>query len=68
LVCAPTVRTPPQFRTWLILRRPHLYMYNHSNELEEVGVISLTGVKVEPSVTMVALLGVSTYFLVAAFY
>jgi hypothetical protein len=36
-------------------------MYNHSNELEEVGVISLTGVKVEPSVDMVALLGVRTY-------
>ncbi|KIM22662.1 hypothetical protein M408DRAFT_28506 [Serendipita vermifera MAFF 305830] len=44
-------------KLWFVLRRPHLYIYSHSNELEEVGVISLTGVKVESSVDMVALLG-----------
>jgi len=44
-------------------------MYNHSNELEEVGVISLTGVKVEPSADMAALLEVSTYsWVVGAFH
>lgn len=40
---------------------PHLYMYTHSNELEEVGVISLSGVKVESSIDMATLLGVSTF-------
>ncbi|KIM22665.1 hypothetical protein M408DRAFT_28508 [Serendipita vermifera MAFF 305830] len=44
-------------KLWFVLRRPHLYIYSQSNELEEVGVISLTGVKVESSVDMVALLG-----------
>ncbi|KIM22677.1 hypothetical protein M408DRAFT_28517 [Serendipita vermifera MAFF 305830] len=44
-------------KLWFVLRRPHLYIYSHSNELEEVGVISLTGVKIESSVDMVALLG-----------
>ncbi|KIM23119.1 hypothetical protein M408DRAFT_321361 [Serendipita vermifera MAFF 305830] len=44
-------------KLWFVLRRPHLYIYSHSNELEEVGVISLIGVKVESSVDMVALLG-----------
>ena len=33
-------------------------MYQHSNELEEVGIISLTGVKVEHSTHMEILLGV----------
>ncbi|KIM21582.1 hypothetical protein M408DRAFT_304252, partial [Serendipita vermifera MAFF 305830] len=44
-------------KLWFVLRWPHLYIYSQSNELEEVGVISLTGVKVESSVDMVALLG-----------
>lgn len=39
--------------------RPHLYIYSHTNELEEVGVISLRGVKVEQSSEMEPLLGVS---------
>jgi hypothetical protein len=33
-------------------------MYSHPNELEEVGIISLTGVKVEHSVDMEKLLSV----------
>ena len=34
-------------------------MYAHSNEVEEIGVISLTGVNVESNPEMEALLGVS---------
>ena len=34
-------------------------MYKQSNELEEVGVISLTGVKVDNNTDMELLLGVS---------
>ena len=34
-------------------------MYKHSNEIEEIGVISLTGVNVESNPEMEALLGVS---------
>jgi len=36
-----------------------LYIYAHSNELEEVGIISLTGVKVEHNPDMEMLFGVS---------
>ncbi|KAI0722047.1 kinesin-domain-containing protein [Cerioporus squamosus] len=39
------------------LCRPYLYMYAHSNEIEEIGVISLTGVNVENNPEMEALLG-----------
>ena len=39
-------------------RRPYLHMYAHSNEIEEIGVISLTGVNVESNPEMEALLGV----------
>ena len=39
-------------------RRPYLHMYAHSNEIEEIGVISLTGVNVERNPEMEALLGV----------
>jgi len=42
------------------LRRPYLYIYAHSNELEEVGIISLTGVKVEHNPDMEMLFGVSS--------
>lgn len=41
------------------LRRPYLYIYAHSNELEEVGIISLTGAKVEHNPDMEMLFGVS---------
>jgi hypothetical protein len=41
-------------------RRPYLYIYAHSNELEEVGIISLTGVKVEHNPDMEMLFGVSS--------
>ena len=38
--------------------RPYLHMYAHSNEVEEIGVISLTGVNVESNPEMETLLGV----------
>lgn len=42
-------------------------MYAHSNELEEVGIISLTGVKVEHNPNMEMLFGVSLTVLVCTF-
>ncbi|KAG9000608.1 kinesin-like protein Klp8 [Tulasnella sp. JGI-2019a] len=44
-------------RRWFVLRRPHLYIYAHSNELDETGVITLSGVKVECNPDMEALFG-----------
>ncbi|RPD62104.1 kinesin-domain-containing protein [Lentinus tigrinus ALCF2SS1-7] len=44
-------------RRWFVLRRPYLHMYAHSNEIEEIGVISLAGVNVESHPEMEALLG-----------
>ncbi|KAG6918495.1 hypothetical protein DXG01_013855 [Tephrocybe rancida] len=34
-------------RRWFVLRRPYLYIFAHSNELEETGIVSLSGVNVE---------------------
>lgn len=48
-------------RRWFVLKRPYLHMYAHSNELEECGVISLTGVNVESDPAKEALLGVSVF-------
>lgn len=42
--------------------RPHLYIYAHSNELDETGVITLSGVKVEYNPDMEDLFGVSPFF------
>lgn len=36
--------------------RPYLNMYKHSNELEELGIASLTGVNVESNPEMEAIL------------
>ncbi|CDO74193.1 hypothetical protein BN946_scf185043.g245 [Trametes cinnabarina] len=44
-------------RRWFVLRRPYLHMYAHSNEVEEVGVISLNGVNIESNPAMESLLG-----------
>ena len=38
--------------------RPYLHMYLHSNEIEEIGVISLDGVNVESDPQKEKLLGV----------
>lgn len=38
--------------------RPYLHMYKHSDELEEVAVVQLSGVNVERNPEMEALLGV----------
>jgi hypothetical protein len=39
--------------------RPYLHIYAHSNELEEIGIVSLTGVNVESDPRKASLLGVS---------
>ncbi|KAF7301241.1 Kinesin-like protein [Mycena indigotica] len=44
-------------KRWFVLRRPYLYIYSHSNELEEVGVVSLDGVNVESDPQKEVLLG-----------
>ncbi|KAH8797988.1 kinesin-like protein [Flagelloscypha sp. PMI_526] len=44
-------------KRWFVLRRPYLHMYTHSNELEELGVVSLTGVNVESDPQKELLLG-----------
>ncbi|KZV94023.1 kinesin-like protein [Exidia glandulosa HHB12029] len=44
-------------KRWFVLRRPYLHMYARSNELDEVGVISLAGAKVEYDPTMDDLFG-----------
>lgn len=41
------------------LLRPYLHMYAHSNELEEIGIISLSAVNVESDPHKEYLLGVS---------
>jgi len=43
--------------------RPYLHVYKHSNEIEEITVISLDAVNVESNPEMESLLGVSTYVL-----
>ena len=47
--------------------RPHIHVYAHSNELDEVGVISISGssVKVEHSADMDALFDVSLFLILA---
>ena len=45
------------------LPRPYLHIYTHSNELEEVGVISLDGVNVDSDPQKELLLGVRSYCL-----
>ncbi|KAK0467775.1 kinesin-like protein [Desarmillaria tabescens] len=44
-------------KRWFVLKRPYLHMYAHSNELEEVGVVSLTGTNVESDPQKEILLG-----------
>jgi len=44
-------------KRWFVLRRPYLHMYAHSNELEEVGVVSLDGVNVDSDPQKELLLG-----------
>ncbi|KAI0052618.1 kinesin-like protein [Auriscalpium vulgare] len=44
-------------RRFFVLRRPYLHVYKHSNELEEIGIISLDGVNIESNPEMEGLLG-----------
>ena len=49
----------PRFELFSQDDRPYLYVYKHSNEIEEVTVIGLDGVNVECNPEMGLLLGVS---------
>ncbi|TRM68597.1 hypothetical protein BD626DRAFT_118862 [Schizophyllum amplum] len=44
-------------KRWFVLKRPYLHIYAHSNELEEIGIVSLSGVNVESDPAKEALLG-----------
>ncbi|KIK55370.1 hypothetical protein GYMLUDRAFT_47928 [Collybiopsis luxurians FD-317 M1] len=44
-------------KRWFVLKRPHLHMYTQSNELEEIGIVTLTGVNVESDPLKESLLG-----------
>lgn len=44
-------------KRWFVLRRPYLHIYMHSNELEEVGIISLHGANLECDAQKELLLG-----------
>ncbi|KIM45780.1 hypothetical protein M413DRAFT_440818 [Hebeloma cylindrosporum] len=44
-------------RKWFVLKRPYLHVFAHSNELEETGIISLSGVNVESDPHKESLLG-----------
>jgi kinesin family protein 1 len=44
-------------KRWFVLKRPHLHMYAHSNEVEEIGIVTLTGVNVESDPHKESLLG-----------
>ncbi|KAJ7163847.1 kinesin-like protein [Mycena crocata] len=46
-------------KRWFVLKRPYLHIYSHSNELEEVGIVSLEGVNVESDPHKEMLLGAS---------
>src|ERR1700733_13028728 len=54
-----TLTRPPRFGLFSHSDRPYLYVYKHSNEIEEVTVIDLDGVNVESNAEMESLLGVS---------
>lgn len=59
------IELPSSCRAILTPQRPYLHVYKHSNEIEEITVISLDGVNVESNPEMESLLGVSaTCFLV----
>ena len=55
----PCVIAIPLVLILVLSHRPYLHMYAHSNEVEEIGVISLNGVNIESNPDMEALLGVS---------
>ncbi|KAJ6612156.1 kinesin-like protein [Mycena sp. CBHHK59/15] len=44
-------------KRWFVLKRPYLHIYSHSNELEEIGIVSLEGVNVESDPHKEMLLG-----------
>ncbi|KAF9498237.1 kinesin-domain-containing protein [Pleurotus eryngii] len=44
-------------RRWFVLKRPYLHMYSRSNEVEELGVVNLSGVNIENDPQKELLLG-----------
>jgi hypothetical protein len=54
-----SIRPPLCFGLFSHSDRPYLYVYKHSNEIEEVTVIGLDGVNIESNPEMESLLGVS---------
>ncbi|KAG6375014.1 hypothetical protein JVT61DRAFT_3793 [Boletus reticuloceps] len=44
-------------KRWFVLRRPYLHMYTSSDELEEVGIVSLNGMNIECDTNKEALFG-----------
>ncbi|KAJ3798287.1 kinesin-like protein [Lentinula aff. detonsa] len=44
-------------KRWFVLKRPYLHMYAQSNEVEEIGIVALTGVNVESDPLKESLLG-----------
>jgi hypothetical protein len=64
MVCTPKVYRffPCHFGLFSHNERPYLHVYKHSNEVEEVTVISLDGVNVESNPEMELLLGVSAVY------
>jgi len=61
MVCPKTVKNQRKDMMIVIdvISRPYLHMYAHSNELEELGIISLSGVNVQNDPLKESLLGVS---------
>lgn len=61
MVCFKEVSARTSYLRYLLTGvRPYLHVFAHSNELEETGIISLTGVNVESDPFKESLLGVSS--------
>ena len=65
VVCYKEVRHLEVFRIHHLtpVVRPYLHLYAHSNEIEEVGIITLSGVNVESDPNKTALIGVGARLL-----
>ena len=62
MVCFKEVSARASYLRYLLTGfRPYLHVFAHSNELEETGIISLSGVNVESDPFKESLLGVSSF-------
>ncbi|KAF9584772.1 kinesin-like protein Klp8 [Lunasporangiospora selenospora] len=43
----PEKRDDVWVKRWFVIRRPYMYIYSHSSELDELGVVNLTHVRVD---------------------